>query len=346
MIKWDKLGIEIMKNKKLESLFKYLYEDLSKSNIKDVEINKILNFIYGFGIDNEKVEWLKTFKASIYETEIQKSLNESEPSERNNDIIKKIGNIHNTKIDSGKIIEIIREAWKQQKFLINELNNNIQKIKYLVIYEAPPSKIDYTNNLHVGDFILNENSLSPYKHAIINAFKKENGKSLNNTLISNEAYFIDIIPVPIPFNPIIRNKWATSYIFKIEDKQITVHLFEKAIENFVNSFESNCKFDKNLKIAIGMPRNTAAALYDYYSSNVFFVYRDKNLVTIENEERPSFLFKIDLTQTNCILAKSKHKDLKGVNLPLFKTCFVDTSGQPNSLLLKIALEIPPFEKIS
>ena len=198
-------------------------------------------------------------------------------------------------------------------------------------------KINISRNTHDGDFILMKKSTSPYKYAINNAFGIKSGEDLSKTLFENNTYFMDIIPVPIPFNRNIRKSWATDEKFKIGEKQLTVHLFEKAIEKFAIKF--NGKIDKNLIIAIGMPRNTSAALYDYYSSKVHYVIDCSGEICIVDEVPDNYLFKIDLTKTNADLATKKIKNpaLKGITLPLFESCFVDTSGQPNSTLLKIAL---------
>jgi hypothetical protein len=338
----------IEKKDKLEKLFTYLYEDLKNRKDKKSIIDTSLNFIYDVAKDSKGPngdKWIKRFKASIYETEIQKSLIEVEDNMKNkniekldNVITKKIQDIK--KIDSEIIPEIINTSWKNQIEYISKLHEefkNVDSINNLVIYEAPPSKIDISRKTHVGDFILMEESTSPYKYAINNAFGMRSGEVLSKTLVENHTYFMDIIPVPIPFNPDIRKAWATDEKFKIEEKQLTVHLFEKAIEKFAFKFKD--KIHKNLKIAIGMPRNTSAALYDYYSSEVHYVKEKGDKIFIERTWEAEYLFKIDLRKTNADLAKEKIKypTLKGITLPLFESCFVDTSGQPNSTLLKIAL---------
>ena len=122
------------------------------------------------------------------------------------------------------------------------------------------------------------------------------------------------------------------------------HLLSKS--RFVSGVQCSKKLfldlnRKDLRIAIGMPRNTSAALYDYYSSKVHYVIDCNDGICIVDKEPDNcnYLFKIDLTKTNADLATQKIKNLalKGITLPLFESCFVDTSGQPNSTLLKIAL---------
>ena len=320
----------------LETLFTYLYKDLSQAEFEEDKkeiIDNSLNFIYDVAKDAKSDKWIKRFKASIYETEIQKSLL------KNDGILKKINNIK--AINKESIKEIINTGWKTQINLIEKLCIALKKksepVRHLIIYEAPPSKINISKKTHVGDFILNKTSTSPYKYAINNAFGIKSGEDLSKTLFENNTYFMDIIPVPIPFNRNIRKSWATDEKFKIGEKQLTVHLFEKAIEKFAIKF--NGKIDKNLIIAIGMPRNTSAALYDYYSSKVHYVIDCSGEICIVDEVPDNYLFKIDLTKTNADLATKKIKNpaLKGITLPLFESCFVDTSGQPNSTLLKIAL---------
>lgn len=333
----DKKTIENKeKHKNLKTLFTYLYEDLNQSKFKKNRkkiIDNSLNFIYDVGPKGDT--WMKRFKASIYETEIPKSLLEGEGNKKNNKILLKIASIH--EIQPNTITDIINIGWTLQKIKIGKFDEEIKEIKHLIIYEAPPSKIDISKNTHVGDFILMKKSTSPYKYAINNAFGIKSGEDLSKTLFENNTYFMDIIPVPIPFNPNIRKAWATEEKFNIVGKQLTVHLFEKAIEKFAIKFKG--KIDKNLIIAIGMPRNTSAALYDYYSSKVHYVIDCSGEICIVDEEPDIYLFKIDLTKTNADLATQKieNLDLKGVTLPLFKNCFVDTSGQPNGTLLKIAL---------
>jgi hypothetical protein len=326
-------------NANLETLFTYLYEDLNqpkfKENRKEI-IDNSLNFIYDVGPKGDA--WIKRFKASIYETEIPKSLLTVPDKKKNKDILRKITNIK--KIDQESIKTIINTSWKTQIRLIKRLVEKFDTVNHLIIYEAPPSKINITKETYVGDFILNKTSKSPYKNAISTAFKEEESENdLSATLVEKNTYFMDIIPVPIPFNPDIRSAWATEKKFNIDGKQLTVHLFEKAIIKFANNFKG--KIDKDLIIAIGMPRNTSAALYDYYSSKVHYVIDCADGICIV-DKKPVFcgyLFKIDLTKTNAVLATQKIKNpkLKGITLPLFKSCFVDTSGQPNGTLLKIAL---------
>lgn len=334
---------EICENEILKTLFTYLYEDLTQDEFeasKEAIINTSLNFIYDGSKDSKSYKWINRFKASIYETEILKSLLEEKDKKKAYEIIKKIKNIKLINLRS--IETIIYNGWKNQIKLINTLDINLKKldlINNLVAYEAPPSKINISKHIHVGDFILNPNSTSPYKNAINDAFGCKSSDDLSKTLVNNNTYFMDIIPVPIPFNPNIRKAWATEKKFNINDKQLTVHLFEKAIIKFANKFKG--KICKELIIAIGMPRNTSAALYDYYSSKVHYVIDCNDGICIVDKEPDNcnYLFKIDLTKTNADLATQKIKNpaLKGVTLPLFESCFVDTSGQPNGTLLKIAL---------
>ena len=329
-------------NENLEKLFTYLYEDLTQDKFiafKEAIINTSLNFIYNIDKGPEETEWIESFKASIYETEIPKSLLEDpdKDKKKNENIKIKIDSID--KIKPNTITDIINDGWKTQIDLIKSLDEKLDAVKHLIIYEAPPSKIDITKNTHDGDFILEDESKSPYKNAICAAFDHQSKNNLSALLKEKNTYFTDIIPVPIPFNPTIRKAWATEEKFNIDGKQLTVHLFEKAIEKFAIKFKG--KIHKNLIIAIGMPRNTSAALYDYYSSKVHYVIDCADGICIV-DKMPNFcgyLFKIDLTKTNAVLATQKIKNpaLKGVTLPLFKSCFVDTSGQPNGTLLKIAL---------
>jgi hypothetical protein len=335
-------------NENLKTLFTYLYEDLNQvKSEKDRKkiIDTSLNFIYNIDAGPKGGAWIKRFKASIYETEIPKSLLTVDVTKSNADILKKIDDIG--KIDKKNLEESIKEiintGWENQINLIEHLctalKNRPEPVRHLIIYEAPPSKIDITNSSHVGDFILDVNSTSPYKNAIFAAFDKTSENILSNLLEEKNTYFTDIIPVPIPFNPTIRKAWATEDKFNIERKQLTVHLFEEAIIKFANKFKG--KIDKDLIIAIGMPRNTSAALYDYYSSKVHYVIDCADGICIV-DKKPVFcgyLFKIDLTKTNAVLATKKINipTLKGITLPLFESCFVDTSGQPNGTLLKIAL---------
>ena len=327
-------------NANLETLFTYLYEDLNqpkfKENRKEI-IDNSLNFIYDVGPKGDA--WIKRFKASIYETEIPKSLLTVPDKKKNKNIKSKIASIH--KIKPKTITDIINTGWKTQIYLIKSLYEKLDTVKHLIIYEAPPSKIDISNNTHVGDFILDKESKSPYKNAICAAFDVPPENDLSTLLKEENTYFTDIIPVPIPFNPTIRKAWATEEKFNIDGKQLTVHLFEKAIIEFAIKFRD--KIDKDLIIAIGMPRNTSAALYDYYSSKVHYVVDCADGICIVDKEPVfcGYLFKIDLTKTNADLATKKINipTLKGITLPLFESCFVDTSGQPNGTLLKIALDL-------
>jgi hypothetical protein len=327
------------KKKNLEKLFTYLYEDLNHSKFKKTKkdiIDNSLNFIYDVDKGPENT-WIRSFKASIYETEIPKSLLEETDKKKNINIKLKIARIH--EIHSKTINDIINKGWTSQKNKIGKFDKKIKAIKYLIIYEAPPSKIDISKKTHVGDFILNKTSTSPYKNAICAAFDSLSENDLSTILVKENTYFTDIIPVPIPFNPTIRKAWATEEKFNIDGKQLTVHLFEKAIIEFAIKFRG--KIAKDLIIAIGMPRNTSAALYDYYSSKVHYVVDCADGICIV-DKKPVFcgyLFKIDLTKTNAVLATKKINipTLKGITLPLFESCFVDTSGQPNGTLLKIAL---------
>jgi hypothetical protein len=297
-----------------EECLDYLKEIFYKINdfdcVNEKKLNKCLNFFYGLNV-NESADWKKEFKSSI------KTKNENQ----------KLINISNRDLDKIEPRDIINQAFIKKKEISEKLESfykNAIDIESTIIYEAPPflilidNKDEKPNLDFVAKFIFDEQCDSPYSNAIRGCFENKTN-SIMDILKENKCGFLDVIPMPLPINSDLRNKWATEEKFIINGKKIFVHFFEWAIENYKN----RVKFSENKKhqIAVGIPLNNAITLYEYFN-----IGETVNFGESLNE-------KILFNEGHSIDFKNKKI---GLWIHPYKNCIISTSNTPNAELMKLA----------
>lgn len=286
------------KKEKLRLLLKnVLYNTVS--TISDEEYVSAISYLYG--IDVEIKPTLKELIQYIlikYEVIAKKDYNDKGCEE---------------------VIKVIKQFPSKLDCLYKSLKE--KKVQKIIVFEAPPLKIDKNFN-YVGKYIFDSKPISNiYYSSIQEAFEINEEESLIDVLSKKEIGFFDIIPLPLPFDSDIRKKWSTEEVFKIGDKPITVHLFEWALEKFID--KSGCTITSETKFAIGMPTNTSVSIFDYYSIH------NNNFQRIHLDS---------LKETNNNLTKSQYSNLDGITLPLFKSNIVGSNNYPNAKLIKLAFD--------
>jgi hypothetical protein len=312
------------------SIFKH-YQDLKWDNTKTIDdiedikkhiLYAILNYLYtgewGFDSKTRAAQWLKltvdsrkafglaVFKEKVKNTEIQPT----------DEIFSTQINIIKEEIE---LIEYLSSTWKQIFEVHNEYIKSLQKnpIESIIIYEAPPFPKE--GNLN---YILLDTPTGPYSNAINHAFTE--GDSISDKLINKRALFFDLLMLPIPLSSTIRRDWSTKDKFKIDGKQLPVVLFEMNLVYYLNMLsDKGIDPSTDIKIAIGTPHLTALGIYNHYCEH------DLKINTIDFKN-----IKTSLIDTNKLVNKLELMDYV---VPLFKSCFVNASNNPDGELLKHAL---------
>jgi hypothetical protein len=305
------------KQEDLNYLKKIFYNIEKLENANEADLNKSLNLFYGFEASNNYL-WKKEFKDAI----------------RKKGAISKNGKQKYDEIDANAFNKIegktIMEIAFKKKYDIKEKLISLYKdknFKSTIIYEAPPYLLSIneqngtTNTEFIAEFILDDKCNSPYSNAIRGCFNNQN-PSINEILKNNDCGFFDVIPMPLPINSDLRNKWATEDRFVISGKRIFVHFFEWAIENYKQQVKISDK--QKHKIAIGIPLNNAITLYEKYDPQkiVEFGSHDNQKILFNEPHSMGFA----------------NKKL-GLWIHAFKNCVISISNTPNSELMKLAFEI-------
>jgi hypothetical protein len=193
------------------------------------------------------------------------------------------------------------------------------KVKHVIIYEAPPCVGSYILGCGKDEYTKISTYWKPIE-AVLSPFDCNETPSQN--MANNLIGFIDLTLVPLPLKQ-IREDWSTSAKFKIDEKQLPVWLFQWAIEDFIEKI--NDEIETNPLIAIGMPNKTSVSIFDYYA-----------LLTDVEEIKA---VKININETNEYTKKRfDETGLNKVNLRLYKSNVTSGMGFPNGLLMKVALE--------
>jgi hypothetical protein len=220
---------------------------------------------------------------------------------------------------------------KNWSTIFNEHNSYIDKlikknspIKSIIIYEAPPFPKD--NNLN---YILLKDAKGPYFTAIKKAFTT--GDDIQDKFVENGILFFDLLMLPFPLSSTIRRKWSTKPEFKINDQQLPVVLFEMNLKYYLNKLSiCNEVLSGEIKIAIGTPHLTALGIYNHFCDGGRLGLDKKMNENIEES----------LMKCNAIEDKKNNKKLNNYVVPLFRSCFVNASNNPDGELLKHALHLP------
>lgn len=253
--------------------------------------------------------------------------------------IKTEGSQLSTKIDIEKeeedLIRYLSSNWQEvftahgAYFNLLVRYNRLKKIKgiqKIIIFEAPP----FPKNTKLNYLLTESRDPSgPYFTSIKKAFKEE--KTIIKKLILNNVLFFDLLMLPIPLSSSIRRDWSTKDQFKVNGKQLSVVLFEMNLEHYLKAFGPNHEIISNIKIAIGTPHLTSLGLYNHFCNT-------RNSILGNNKYDD---IKTSLTICNSIEDKKK---LKNYVVPLFKSCFVNASNNPDGELLKHALGLNEKKK--
>jgi hypothetical protein len=189
--------------------------------------------------------------------------------------------------------------------------------QFIIFGETPP-----ISGCHLlGKDVKDRNS--PYYNALKGLVNLEDN-SLSNQLIKEKVLFIDIMPIPLPIDGTLREKW--SYKFKIGEINLSAVFFMLALEH-AKSFGIN----DHLKMALMMPGKTAdGIIMEAFKKEPFILPQiapqfDKNVIK---------------------QLKSRHSDknikkcLKDSTIPTpFKVLALDRSNSPNAAILKMIFDI-------
>lgn len=312
-------GIE---NDKLKCLFKCFYCNLENDN---ETINIALNVFFGNFNENDTVNelnntyWVDKFKSSIKErySVTKNGVTKYKLKEPDQHTIENLS--------EQKIIDMGKSKWDKIKMSLQKYFDSLKyPISKTLIYEAPPYliSIDEQNEKNFeAEFIFDQKCLSPYVNAIKNCFTHNNGK-VDVILIDNSVGFFDVIPIPIPINSDLREKWATDKKFIIDNKRIFVHFFEWALEIYL--FKLNEKFEtEDHKIAIGIPLKNAISIYEHAKNN---------------NDWPGY--ELDINFCDAHNFNDTYTKPEGLWVQPYKNCIIGSSNTPSGELMKLAFELP------
>jgi hypothetical protein len=298
----------------LNYLKKLFYEFEELGQVDSENLNKSLNLFFGLNSENND-HWKTQFKDSIRKVKII--------SETGKKQFEKITTTDLKKIKSEEIFSVAFEKKNEIKNKLDNLyHNNV--ISSTIIFEAPPyllSLFDLEGEVKTeftAEFILDNECSSPYANAIRGCFSDQNS-SITKILKNNDCGFFDVIPMPLPINSNLRNKWATEERFVFEGKRIFVYFFEWAIEFY--KLKAEISNEQLHKIAIGIPLNNAITLYEKLAPQEF--------VEFGNHDNQKILF----NEPHSIGFANKKL---GLWIHQFKNCVISTSNTPNAELMKLA----------
>jgi len=309
----------------LKPIFKCFYQNLDMDVEDDKKnLNIGLNLFFGNFDDISNIEnnekWKDYFKKSIKEKYKTAKL------DKNGNEKFKLKDPAKGVLDKWKSDKYLKEAkkkWGNIKMSLDNYFKDLIKINKTLIYEAPPYllSIDERNNLKFeAEFIFDKGCSSPYVNAIINCFNKQDSTKISQILINNETGFFDVIPIPIPINSDLREKWATEDKFFFENKRIFVHFFEWALEIYM--FKSKGKIcSDNHKLAIGIPLKNAVTLYEYA----------EEIKGWPKQIETNFCAPHQFNETN--------KKQVGLWVQQYKNCIIGSSNTPSGDLMKLAFGI-------
>jgi hypothetical protein len=328
-----------------------------KSNLVanfDLEIDILRDELSIYESNNDKKKIVKT-KSQIKNLQSQKEdyeknlkrYKELESNENKTDDEKEEYNTLNKqleKVDPDEFYNRMLQSWKHVSEEYNDyldlLKHKLQvsnsKLNKVIVYEAPP----YISNMEPHEKYFFTSASKKYSEPIRKCFDPNDvhkAFSLKEFLVYFEIGFFDISIVCLPLSSEIRKKWNTEDDFKIGNKQISVILFEIGLEHFLNGIEF--QIEEHPLFAIGMPVNTSAGIFEYYSQKLFKVYKDptKDDLYFDSGKKDELKISIDLGVTNTTSTFIK-RNAKGTTFPLFKSNIVN-SGYPNTDLMKNAFNL-------
>jgi hypothetical protein len=319
MTEYDELFVqEVQCPEELLPIFKCFYQNLNMEVPDDRNnLNVGLNLFFGNFKEITKIKnnekWKDFFKKSIKE--------KYETLDKNGNDKFKLKDPAKGVLDNWQSVDYInkaREKWLVIDDSLKTYFENLELVEKTLIYEAPPYllSIDKSGNLNFeAEFIFDERCSSPYVNAIKNCFNMENRKAISEILIENNTGFFDVIPIPIPINSDLREKWATEDKFVINGKRIFVHFFEWALKIYLRKLKSIDLV--NHKFAIGIPLKNAVTLYEYAEGNADWPIRGANFCALH-----------EFNEAN--------KKQVGLWVQRYKNCIIGSSNTPSGDLMKLA----------
>lgn len=318
----------------LNALKKYLYKDLTDDTDKDSVINLALNYLFDGKYNYIDDFWVKKYKQVITEDSGKKILKVKVP--------------YNS-IPIKELEQQTRDYWKNINVLNDKLKisreNENKGIDKTLIYEAPPfhikrkGKMEFTYEYYPNYYILHEKASGNYVSTIKNAFGKKS-EDIQTILIDKACGFFDIIPVPLPIDRSIRDKWINNECYIVNEKNILVHFFEWALIEYYNKNASSITKKINHNFAVGLPVLSSIPLYDYYKDD-FCLAKNKHTNNFEIKEFNSLNltdYELELTFRICIENNGSQRK-KGRWLQLYKTCTIGASNYPEAYLIKHAFDL-------
>lgn len=305
-----------------------------------------LNAILNEAIKNDFIDEISKRKKKLTKkTPVQKEELEKEILNFENELEKDFDFNYSFYCNFSSIADVIIEEHKKY---IKKLN----KIEYILIYEAPPFK-----NKNACDYLSENYFLTSdkgnYASSIKSCFEsdKTKKKCINILNENNTAYF-DLFMAGMPIgnvevnNKSLREWWCTDTKWLIGGKALPVVLFELGIFHLLK--QKKHAIIKFPKIAIGAPIKTSVSILEFYHEKPLKIFVKKNandwtladvIFTPDSIDLNDYEEKIsiDVSQANTP-STFKNIDSKGILLPLHKSNIVSSANSPHGELMKNAFD--------
>ena len=343
---------------KLEDLYKDDNDNIDYEGIAYIR-KAIINFFYSgqFTLtdENKLTEKAQTFLNNDFNddnleerlkklNEIQKKIINEKSQKKKNVLINKF-HLITLKFDFNTFIERVRNIWGEIHKIYLEYLNELETIDHIIVYEAPPCTLEG----EISYFLITNQGR--YSTALKNCFNEESTKSVKDVLKEKNVGYFDLIMFPLPLSKEnkfmkdhIRKYWSSDIKWMIGEKPLPVVLFELGLINFILNKKN---FSKELSFAFGTPENTSCSIFEYYANNNLIIYRKKGHYQFKDiifapppdEEEYDLIINYEICKENDRLTHQKNP---GVLFPLFKANVIDSSGWPNSDLMKNAFDVKNY----
>ena len=289
--------------------------------------HSIINYLYSgkFGLDTYESGNYKYSPAALEKIKKQKIKNKKA-------------------LTTDSFFEPIENSWNHvinnYNEYLTELKNKMSKsstqISKIVVYEAPPYNDREIKNVEKYYFLTNKSS--NYFASIKNCFNPKSTDKPIDFLVDNEIGFFEISIACLPLSEgEIRKEWNTKPHFKIDNKPITVVLFEIGFEHFIDKIGID-KIATNPLFAIGAPVNCSAGIVEDDSKRILNVYYHNGVIYFDKPKKTvKPTISVDLGLTNSATTYMR-RNAPGETFPLFKSNIVN-SGVPSPDLMKNAFNL-------
>ena len=273
---------------------------------------------------------------------IHKKINNEESQNKKNDLITKL---YSTciKDDFNNFIEKVIKTWREIHEIYLNYRNELNEIDHIIVYEAPPCTLEG----EISYFLITDQGR--YSTALKSCFNEESTNSIIDVLKDHKVGYFDLIMFPLPLKKEnkfkethIRKYWSSETEWTIGGKPLPVVLFELGLINFIINKK---KFSEKINFAFGSPENTSCSIFEYYANNRLIIYKKKDSYdfrdiifnTPTDVEEYELIIDYDISTENNKLTHV-NMNMPGVLFPLFKASVIDSSGWPNSDLMKNAFD--------